>query len=250
LASYSRFFRKISRFLGKRGGFLPSRAYLCFFMKSVDKIRWRIENYLAEEKKVFATSSFQTHSIPLLHILSQIDQSIPVYYLNTGYLFPETITFKEQLEDLLGLKFIALSSDVPKIQQKDSNGQLFFTSDPDYCCYLNKTKPLEPVLTKMDVWINGIRADQNAVRAMMKEEEKSPQGAMRYHPLLDWTVKDISDYRKKHQLPAHPLEAKGYLSIGCEPCTRKLFAGGDERMSRWFGMNKVECGLHTDLIEK
>lgn len=219
-------------------------------MKNIDEIHRKITTYTSEGKSLFVTSSFQTHSIPLLHILSQIDHTIPVYYLNTGYLFPETITFKDALQEQLGMEFIALSSDVPKIQQRDAQGQLFFTSDPDYCCYLNKTKPLEPLLIEKDIWINGIRADQNANRAQMKEEEMTPQGALRYHPMLNWTSKDIFEYRTEFQLPSHPMEEKGYLSIGCEPCTRKLVGNDDERMARWYGMNKIECGLHIDLIKR
>lgn len=219
-------------------------------MRDISEIRQQIKLYQKEGKKIFATSSFQSHSIPLLHIISQIDHQIPVYYLNTGYLFPETLAFKDELAERLNLTFIGLESAIPKSQQKDENGQLLFTSDPDYCCYLNKTQPLEPILASFDVWINGIRADQNANRAGMKVEEKTPQGALRYHPILDWTSKDIYEYRKAHNLPPHPLEKEGYLSIGCEPCTRKMLNGDDERTSRWFGMNKVECGLHTDLIQK
>lgn len=219
-------------------------------MRDISEIRQQIKLYQKEGKRIFATSSFQSHSIPLLHIISEIDHRIPIYYLNTGYLFPETLAFKDELAERLNLNMIGLESAVPKSQQKDENGQLLFTSDPDYCCYLNKTQPLEPILASFDVWINGIRADQNANRADMKVEEKTPQGALRYHPILDWTSKDIYEYRKAHNLPPHPLEKEGYLSIGCEPCTRKMLNGDDERTSRWFGMNKVECGLHTDLIQK
>jgi|SRR5690554_1894167 len=219
-------------------------------MRDISEIRQQIKLYQKEGKRIFATSSFQSHSIPLLHIISEIDHRIPIYYLNTGYLFPETLAFKDELAERLNLNMIGLESAVPKSQQKDENGQLLFTSDPDYCCYLNKTQPLEPILASFDVWINGIRADQNANRAGMKVEEKTPQGALRYHPILDWTSKDIYEYRKAHNLPPHPLEKEGYLSIGCEPCTRKMLNGDDERTSRWFGMNKVECGLHTDLIQK
>ena len=219
-------------------------------MNMVELICKKVESYLIAGKDIFATSSFQTHSIPLLHILSQIDKRIPIYYLNTGYLFPETIIFKDKLQELLGMQLTAIQSDIPKTQQKDANGQLLFTSDPDYCCYLNKTRPLEPILLKKDIWINGIRADQNANRATMNVEEKTPQGALRYHPMLYWTAKDIYEYRMQFKLPAHPLEEKGYLSVGCEPCTRKLINEGDERVARWFGMSKIECGLHTDLIKK
>lgn len=219
-------------------------------MRDTGEILQQIKRYQKEGKKLFATSSFQSHSIPLLHIISEIDNQIPVYYLNTGYLFPETLEFKDQLAEQLKMNFIGLESVIPKSQQKDENGQLFFTSDPDYCCFLNKTQALQPILSSHDVWINGIRADQNANRAGMKVEEKTPHGAVRYHPMLNWTSKDIFDYRKAHNLPDHPLEKDGYLSIGCEPCTQKMLNGNDERSARWFGMNKVECGLHTDLITK
>ena len=219
-------------------------------MKDIKPIQSKIAEYQKKNKRIFATSSFQSHSIPLLHLLSKIDNSIPIYFLNTAYLFPETIQFKDDLANRLGMNFIPLRSPLPKSQQRDKNGQLLFTSDPDYCCYLNKTLPLEPLLKSMDVWINEIRADQNSYRAGLKEEEATPQGASRYHPLLDWSSKDIHDYRVQYDLPSHPLEKKGYLSIGCEPCTRSVFEGNDERSARWFGMNKIECGIHTDLIKK
>lgn len=219
-------------------------------MMNIEEIRERIDLYKSEGKKLFATSSFQTHSIPMLHIISQIDSSIPIYYLNTGFLFAQTIQFKNELKELLGLDIIGVSSQVPKLQQKDNRGQFYFTSDPDYCCSLNKTQPMEPLLIENDVWINGVRKDQNSNRANMKVEAKTPQGCLRYHPMLDWTSKDIFDYRKKYNLPENPLDKLGYVSVGCEPCTVKMDLNSDERNSRWFGMNKIECGLHTDLIVK
>jgi len=219
-------------------------------MKDISSIRAKITDYQRQGKSIFATSSFQSHSIPLLHIISQIDRSIPIYFLNTGYLFPETLAFKDQLSSTLGLEMIGISSALSKSQQRDKNGHLMFASDPDYCCYLNKVQPLEPMLKSFDIWINGVRADQNSHRASMQIEQATPQGAMRYHPMLDWTSKDIYEYRKAYNLPAHPMEEKGYLSIGCEPCTRNALDGADERTSRWFGMNKVECGIHTELISK
>ena len=218
-------------------------------MKDILQIATKIDDYKNEGKNMFVTSSFQSHSIPLLHIISRIDKTIPVYFLNTGFLFPETIAFKDELEELLGLNIFGVQSSVPKSQQKDANGNLLFISDPDYCCFLNKTQPMEPLLEKYDVWINGIRADQNANRASMKVEEVTPNGTIRYHPVLHWTAKNMFEYRKKYNLPEHPLDSKGYMSIGCEPCTQK-FSYEDERQSRWYGQNKTECGLHTDLIKK
>ena len=214
----------------------------------VEGIREKITAYNAEGKKMYATSSFQTHSIPMLHIISRIDNTIPIYFINTGFHFPETIAFRDKVANDFGLQIVDLHSNVPKIQQKDQYGNLYFTSDPDYCCYLNKVQPMEGVTATMDVWINGVRADQNANRKNMKMEQDTPNGSLRYHPMLNWNNKMIFQYAAHYQLPKHPLELKGYLSIGCEPCTQR-FDLENNRDGRWFGMKKTECGLHTDLVK-
>jgi phosphoadenosine phosphosulfate reductase len=219
-------------------------------MKEFEAIRDKIQQYKNEGKKVFTTSSFQSHSIILLHILSRIDRSIPVFFLNTGYHFPETINFKEVITRLFGLNTVDLSSATPKYMQKDGHGQLLFTSDPDHCCYLNKVQPLESILMSYDVWINGVRADQSNIRKNFGLEEKAPHGTLRYHPVIHWTSEQIDEYRKIYNLPVNPLEIKGYLSVGCEPCTRKLDPEMAERESRWYGLSKTECGLNTDLVIK
>ena len=215
-----------------------------------DEIKSHILKYQQEEKRLFTTSSFQTHSIVLLHLLSRIDQSIPVYCLNTGFLFPETMAYKDQLATEFGLNMIEVKPDVPKSLQKDSDGKLLFASDPDRCCHYNKVQPMDRLLSDHDIWINGIRKDQNANRAKMKVEEKSKFNTIRFHPMLEWTNKMIFDYIREYDLPKHPLEAEGYTSIGCEPCTRKPSLEMMEREARWYGMNKTECGLHTDLVSK
>ncbi|MCK5277126.1 MAG: phosphoadenylyl-sulfate reductase [Cyclobacteriaceae bacterium] len=215
-----------------------------------EQIKKKIEGYLSDEKKIFTSSSFQTHSIPLLHMISRIEPSIPVYFLNTGYHFPETIEFRDQIVELLDLNLVDLKPDTPKNMQLDPEGKLLFASDPDHCCYLNKTQPMEQVLMRFDVWVNGIRAEQNAFRSDLKVEQSAKYDVIRFHPLIGWTGKDIYEYRKKFKLPEHPLESKGYFSIGCEPCTRKIDLEMQEREARWYGQNKTECGLNTDLVEK
>ncbi len=215
-----------------------------------EEFKAKIEEYKSRGLKLFATSSFQTHSIVMLHLLSKIDRSIPVYFINTGYLFPETIEYKDKIASLFGLNVIDTYPLIPKSQQKDELGNLLFTTDPDYCCYINKVQPLEPVLIQHDVWINGVRSDQTEVRKNFKVEQPAKHGVLRFHPMLDWTKRDIYRYIKEHNLPKHPLEEKGYASIGCEPCTRKLdLSTLDERSARWFGLKKTECGLNTDLVE-
>lgn len=214
-----------------------------------NEIKEQIEVYQSQGKRLFATSSFQTHSIPMLHLLSRIDKSIPVLFINTGFHFPETMSFRDQVKEQLGLNLIDVRSLVSRNLQRDTKGQFYFASDPDYCCFLNKTQPVEPFLAEYDVWINGIRADQNANRKNMKTEQAAPYGSVRFHPMLEWTSKMIYDYIREYKLPKHPLENQGYLSIGCEPCTRKMDLSND-RSGRWFGLNKTECGLHTDLVTK
>lgn len=213
-------------------------------------IKNKIEEYRSEEKKLFTSSSFQSHSIVLLHILSRIDKSIPIYFINTGYHFPDTIKFRDQVTDQFGLNLIDLKPTTPRNLQKDTQGKLLYASDPDFCCHLNKVVPMDSILMEYDVWINGVRADQSATRKAMQVEQPAPHGSLRFHPMLDWTNKMIYDYRKEYDLPDHPLESEGYLSIGCEPCTRKFDLEMQEREARWFGMNKTECGLHTQLISK
>lgn len=216
----------------------------------IPQIAEKLNQYKSEGKKLFTTSSFQTHSLVMLHILSRVDNTIPVYFLNTGYHFPETVAFKDQVGEQFGLKVIEIKSSMPRYMQRDESGKLLFTSDPDHCCYINKTAPTEELLKLHDVWINGVRGDQSATRKAMDTEQEAPYDTIRFHPMLDWNMKTIFAYIREHNLPRHPLDSKGYLSIGCEPCTRKLDPEMQEREARWFGLNKVECGLHTDLVKK
>ncbi len=221
-----------------------------YFDEKTAEVRETISGFLDEGKKLFVGSSFQSHSIPLLHIIRSISKDIPVYFIDTGFHFPETIIYKEDIAKRLDLNVISTRSIVCKRLQCDADGAFYFASDPDHCCYLNKIQPLEPVLMEHDVWINGVRADQSETRRQMARIANGPFGTQRYHPMLNWNNKEIFYYRKLYDLPSHPLEEKGYMSIGCEPCTRKIDPDDDERQGRWFGMKKTECGLHTDLIEK
>ena len=192
----------------------------------------------------------------MLHILSAHRPSIEIVFLDTGYHFPETLEFRDQVAEMLDLKVTSVRSNVPKSDQRMPDGRLLFAANADHCCYLNKVEPLEPFLRSHDIWISGVRADQSVVRANMKTTLPGPYGVTRYHPMLDWSAKDIFDYRAHFGLPAHPLEAQGYLSVGCMPCTRPYLvsldgsADGISRNGRWAGQTKTECGLHTELANQ
>lgn len=218
-------------------------------MNVLKEIEKQLNQFEAEDKRLFTTSSFQTHSIALLHMLSIINPKIPVYFINTGFHFPETIQYKDLIAELFGLKVINLYPNVPKSLQKDACGNLLFTFDPDYCCYLNKVQPVETLLDLYDVWINGVRADQNQQRRQLSLIEQTNHNTLRYHPILYTTQEEIEDYIIRNNLPVHPLEKRGYKSIGCEPCTRPVDNAND-RSCRWFGLKKSECGLNSELIKK
>jgi phosphoadenosine phosphosulfate reductase len=215
----------------------------------VTEIHHILDSYRTSGKRIFASSSFQTHSIPMLHIVSSWDTSIPVYFLETGFHFPESRRYRDEIAQLLNLNLIKLESPVPKIAQRDLSGNFLYTSDPDRCCYLNKVLPLEPVLREHDVWISGVRRDQTQFRKGLQREQDGAFDTTRFHPMLDWDARMIWAYRKHHDLPEHPLEAKGYLSIGCVPCTRKFAEADEGRTGRWQGMTKEECGIHTEFVK-
>lgn len=222
-----------------------------FISSLLQEFRIEIDELRAKNKNIFATSSFQTNSIVLLHMISQVDKDIPIYMLNTGFLFAETLTFKAVLKEELDLKIIELKSSVNKVNQRTADGKLMYIGDPDYCCYLNKIKPLESIIENNDIWISGIRKSQNDNRSKLNKFELTPNGCMRYHPIIEMSNKEVYQYINYFNLPKHPLENDGYASIGCQPCTAKISLNdGEERMGRWNGMKKTECGLHIDLIAK
>lgn len=214
----------------------------------VDAVEAELRAYQAQGARLFATSSFQTNSVVLLDLLDRFAPEIPVYFLNTGYHFPETLAFRRALGARLRLQIVDLFSPVERGLQRDAEGRLLFTSDPDHCCHLNKVLPLEPILARNDVWVSGIRKSQSAVREGMGKVAQGRQGVRRYHPLYDWDARTVWAYIRARGLPTHPLDDQGYPSVGCRPCTRRLAddAGLDDRGGRWSGQKKTECGLHTD----
>ncbi len=215
----------------------------------IEQMEHTLARYQAAGKSMFVSSSFQSHSLPLLHLISRFAPETPVYFLNTGFHFPETMAFRLEIGSLLGLQIIDATSPVSKLGQRDDQGKFFFVDNPDHCCYLNKVLPMEPIIAQHDIWINGVRRDQTKFRSALLEEESIGDGKLRYHPMLDWTAKMIWQYGKDFELPHHPLEEKGYLSIGCMPCTRSYEESQDARGARWAGMKKDECGIQTAFVK-
>jgi phosphoadenosine phosphosulfate reductase len=189
-------------------------------------------------------SSFGADSAVLLHMVSRIDPAMPVLFLETGKLFAETLRYQEELCAHLALSDVRLIRPVREdLARADADGLLHRTA-PETCCYLRKTLPLESALQPFAAWITGRKRFQSAARANLPLFEEDSGGRIKVNPLFDWERENLSEYMRRHRLPAHPLVAQQYLSIGCQPCTSKVAAGEDERAGRWRGADKIECGIH------
>ena len=192
-------------------------------------------------------SSFGAESAVLLHLVSRVDPTVPVLFLETGKHFPETLAYRDLLIERLGLKDLRnLTPDPAELAKKDENG-LRWSYDPDGCCEIRKVKPLAEALLGFDASITGRKSFQASTRASLPRFEidaTDSQGRLKINPLIDWSPERIAAYVEEHDLPAHPLVAQGYPSIGCSPCTSKVAAGEDPRSGRWRGWDKTECGIH------
>jgi phosphoadenosine phosphosulfate reductase len=193
--------------------------------------------------KVALVSSFGTESAALLHMIAQVDKNAPVVFLDTGKLFGETKRYRDQLIKTLGLTGVqSVTPDAAAIAARDPKGVLW-SQNPDACCALRKVEPLERALKPYDAWFTGRKAFQASSRAALPLFEIE-DNRIKINPIVRWTKAEIEAYFDKHDLPRHPLEADGYLSIGCMPCTSRVEPGEDARAGRWRGSDKVECGIH------
>ncbi|MFA6219396.1 MAG: phosphoadenylyl-sulfate reductase [Erythrobacter sp.] len=207
-------------------------------------LRAVIEGNLAGDSAV--VSSFGAESAVLLHLISRVDPSVPVLFLETGKHFGETLAYRDELTDRLGLNLVNLHPEIAELQARDESG-LRWSYDPDGCCDLRKVRPLAKALAGFDASFTGRKAFQSSTRANLPRFEldsSDAQGRLKINPLIDWSAGDIAAYLERHDLPRHPLVAQGFPSIGCSPCTRPVAEGEDARAGRWSGWDKVECGIH------
>ncbi|MDN4630647.1 phosphoadenylyl-sulfate reductase [Sphingomonas sp. PsM26] len=194
--------------------------------------------------RVAAVSSFGAESAVLLHLIAQVDRDIPVIFLNTQKIFGETLAYRDQLSEMLGFTDLRVFRPDPRLlATKDATG-LRWNYDPDGCCDLRKVEPLRRALAPFDSWISGRKGFQAGTRIAMPRFEED-EGRLKINPLADWDKTRLEAYFADHKLPRHPLEAQGYPSIGCAPCTSKVQPGEDPRAGRWRGWDKVECGIHV-----
>ncbi|MET0239787.1 MAG: phosphoadenylyl-sulfate reductase [Sphingobium sp.] len=194
--------------------------------------------------KVAVVSSFGTESAVLLHLVATADPTVPVIFVDTLKMFPETLEYRDTLVAQLGiLDSRTVTPDAAVLAKKDENG-LRWSFDPDGCCEIRKVEPLARAKDGLDSWISGRKAFQSQTRKNLPRFEIE-DGRLKLNPLGDWDKAALDEYFIAHDLPRHALESQGYLSVGCEPCTSKVLPGEDPRAGRWRGWDKVECGIHT-----
>ena len=189
-------------------------------------------------------SSFGTESAVLLHLVATADPTVPVVFVDTLKMFPETLAYRETLLDRLGMTSRAVVAPDPAVLAKRDANELRWSFDPDGCCEIRKVEPLKRAKEGLDSWISGRKAFQSVTRQSLPRFEIE-DGRLKVNPLGDWVKADLEAYFAAHDLPRHPLESQGYLSIGCAPCTSIVQPGEDPRAGRWRGWDKVECGIHT-----
>jgi phosphoadenosine phosphosulfate reductase len=201
-------------------------------------------------------TSFQGSGLVMMHLAKEAGLEFPIFTLDTGLLFPETLELHRRMEDFFGWKIESIVPDFTVEQQAGVYGPELWKRDPDLCCTLRKVVPLQSKLRDLDCWITGLRRSESETRASIGVIEiyaldgESGQDIVKLNPMASWSREKIWDYIRQHKIPSNPLYSQGYRSIGCMTCTRKIGEGEGERAGRWTGFNKVECGIHTFLSRK
>ena len=193
--------------------------------------------------RLAVTSSFGAESALLLKYVADVDAAIPVLFLDTGWLFEETLAYRDTLMERLGLADVRiLKPDSRSVAARDAERDLWFR-DPDACCALRKVEPLSRALAAFDGWINGRKRFHGHARSHIPVVETDGL-RLKFNPLAQVTQVEVQQSFARFDLPRHPLEQAGYASIGCMPCTSRVSAGQSVRDGRWQGRGKTECGIH------
>jgi phosphoadenosine phosphosulfate reductase len=216
-------------------------------------LRWAFEQF---GSTAAIGTSFQGAGLVTIHHAVAAGLPLPVFTIDTGLLFPETLELKTRLEDYFGIVIEALVPERTVEQQAQDTAPQLWLSNPDLCCTLRMVEPLQKKLNQLDAWIAGLRREQSVGRAniqvleLYEFDRLREKNILKVHPLVRWSRDQVWEYIRYHGIPYNPLMDRGFRSIGCQPCTRVVISGQDERAGRWTGFDKSECGLHTFLGDK
>ena len=214
-----------------------------------DILQWAADNF---SPRIAISTAFGPEGLVILDIaLRKVSPRLPVFTIDTGFLFKETVELIRNVEQEYGIAVERLHPELTPEQQAEKYGPELFRRQPDQCCYMRKVLPLQKKLTELDAMVTGLRRSQGESRkgAKILQLQETPDGHryLKINPLAAWSKEEVWWYIVSHQLHYNPLHDQGYPSIGCTPdcCTRPVRDGEDERAGRWAGTDKKECGLHT-----
>ncbi|HEU4683933.1 MAG TPA: phosphoadenylyl-sulfate reductase [Nitrospira sp.] len=198
--------------------------------------------------RIVLACSFGAEDVVLVDMIHRLNPAVPLFYLDTDFLFPETYATRDRViaqYNLQPAQVVQVKSLLTPEQQAREFGDALWSRDPDRCCELRKVEPLTRVLKGYDAWITGIRRDQAPTRANAKTIEWDPRfHLVKINPLARWSWSDVWTYIRIHEVPYNELHDRNYPSIGCTHCTSPVMPGEDPRAGRWKNLAKTECGLH------
>lgn len=208
-------------------------------------VAWALE--VLDDRCAIACS-FQAGSLTVVDMARRLThRPIRIIFLDTGFHFPETQAFRDQVVADWGLEMIQTAGPGARRTQDAEHGPELYRRDPDRCCWLNRVQPLQAALANLDGWLTGLRRDESPTRAttpLVQRQVLPGRTLLKVNPIARWTKTDLWHYVRQHGVPTHPLYERGYTSIGCAPCTRPIATGEDDRAGRWAGDTKTECGIH------
>jgi phosphoadenosine phosphosulfate reductase len=211
-------------------------------------VRWAISSF---PDQVFLTTAWQRNGMVLLDMVHRLAPETPVLFIDTGYHFPETLSYALEMTARYRPNLVICKPKVPRPAFEAEHGPRLHDRDPETCCAINKVEPLDREIARLGrkVWLSGLRRDQSETRKAVPVLERRKDGIIKVSPLLRWTSRDVWNYMRQNGIPEHPLYDRGYASIGCSPesCTRPVAPGEDERAGRWAGTGKKECGIHYQI---
>jgi len=206
-------------------------------------LRWAVETF---GRRLTMATAFGAEGCCLIHMLAEIDPGVRIFNLDTGYQFDETLQLRERIKERYAIEVELVRPDMTVAEYEAEHGGPLYRIRPDQCCHDRKMIPLRRAVVGYDAWISAIRRDQTADRGRADVVQWDAKFSLvKVNPLLGWTKKDVWSFIVKHDVPYNPLHDQGYPSIGCQPCTRPVTDGEDERAGRWAGTVKKECGLHV-----
>jgi len=206
-------------------------------------LRWAVDRFAP---RFTMATAFGPEGMVILHMLAEIAPDTPIFNLDTGYQFPETLELRERVKQRYGMEVEFKRPELTVEQYEQLHGGPLYKTKPDQCCAERKIRVLHAAVRGKHAWASGIRRDQSPDRAkaaIVSWDRKF--SLVKVSPLANWTKKDVWKMIVDHDIPYNPLHDQGYTSVGCWPCTRAVMFGEDERAGRWSGFAKTECGLHT-----